>query len=38
MVPGADINCVTEQLQTILSANATLNDYHTKRRGELLRL
>jgi len=38
MIPGADLARVTEQLQTILAANATLSDYHSKRRRELLQL
>jgi uncharacterized protein (DUF169 family) len=36
MVPGADIAQVAEQLDTIVSANAVLNDYHQQRRNELL--
>lgn len=36
MVPGKDVAQITEQLDTILTANATLNDYHQKRRAELL--
>src|ERR1051326_1346767 len=35
MVPGADLARVADQLQTILSANATLTDYHSKRKKEL---
>ncbi len=38
MVPGAEIGKVADQLQTILAANATLSDYHTKRRADLLRV
>lgn len=38
MVPGGDIARVSEQLDRILSANATLNEYHQKRREELLRV
>lgn len=38
MVPGADIGKITEQLQPIIDANATLHQYHAKRRAELLRL
>ena len=37
MVPGAEITSIAEQLQTILAANATLTDYHAKRRAELMR-
>lgn len=37
MVPGADIVRIAEQLETILSANVTLAQYHEKRRNELLR-
>jgi len=36
MVPGADVARVAEQLETIVSANAVLNDYHQQRRKELL--
>lgn len=37
MVPGKEIASIAEQLQTILAANATLTDYHNKRRAELTR-
>lgn len=37
MVPGAEIANIADQLQTILAANATLTDYHSKRRAELTR-
>lgn len=37
-IPGADVARVTAQLQTILSANATLQQYHEQRRSELLQV
>lgn len=38
MVPGSEIERIADHLQTILAANATLTEYHTKRRAELTRL
>ena len=36
MVPGADVERIADQLQTILAANATLAVYHQQRKAELL--
>lgn len=36
MVPGADIEKIAAELDTILDANAKLNDYHRQRKAELL--
>jgi uncharacterized protein (DUF169 family) len=36
MVPGADLEKIAAQLDTILDANAKLNDYHHQRKAELL--
>jgi uncharacterized protein (DUF169 family) len=37
MVPGADLEKIAAELDTILDANAKLNDYHRQRKAELLR-
>ena len=36
MVPGADLSRIADQLQTVVSANATLTDYHSRRKQELM--
>jgi uncharacterized protein (DUF169 family) len=36
MVPGADLEKIAAELDTILDANAKLNDYHRQRKAELL--
>jgi len=36
MVPGGDLEKIAAELDTILPANATLNDYHRQRKAELL--
>ena len=36
MVPGADLEKIAAELDTILDANAKLNDYHRERKAELL--
>ena len=37
MVPGADLEKIAGELETIMSANAQLNEYHRQRKAELLR-
>jgi uncharacterized protein (DUF169 family) len=36
MVPGADLEKIAAELDTIVEANAKLNDYHRQRKSELL--
>jgi hypothetical protein len=36
MVPGADLEKIAAELDTILDANAKLNAYHRQRKAELL--
>jgi uncharacterized protein (DUF169 family) len=36
MVPGADLEKIAVELNTILDANAKLNAYHRQRKAELL--
>ncbi len=36
MVPGADVEKIAAELDTIVSANAKLNEYHRQRKAELL--
>jgi uncharacterized protein (DUF169 family) len=38
MVPGADLEKIAGELDTIMNANRQLNDYHRQRRSELLRV
>jgi hypothetical protein len=35
MVPGKDLERVADELETIASANAKLNEYHRSRRQEI---
>ncbi|MBZ5627346.1 MAG: DUF169 domain-containing protein [Acidobacteriia bacterium] len=37
MVPGADLEKIASELDTIIEANRQLNDYHRQRKAELLR-
>jgi len=36
MVPGGDLEKIAAELDTIVQANAKLNDYHRQRKAELL--
>jgi uncharacterized protein (DUF169 family) len=36
MVPGSDLEKIADELETILNANAKLNDYHRQRKAEML--
>ena len=36
MIPGADLEKIAAELETIVDANAKLNDYHRQRKAELL--
>ena len=36
MVPGADLEKIAAELDTIVEANAKLNHYHRQRKAELL--
>ncbi len=38
MVPGADLEKIVAELETITGANAKLNDYHRQRKAELLKV
>ncbi len=38
MVPGADLPKISDELNTILEANAKLNEYHQQRKAELLKV
>jgi uncharacterized protein (DUF169 family) len=38
MVPGADLEKIASELDTITNANRQLNAYHRQRRSELLRV